>query len=701
LGDAIDPKTGIIYYGDAGSRGGEGGEAKPYPFKWLADPASTSDQSRAMYKVLGPAGLKVIPVEMKTLFGSTQVAGISPQQLADIDKPVVAPTPAPGPDKPVVAPTPTPGPSPCAEKIAKLNALIQKLAAAKKGDSGQGGKSEGSSDVMQRLKQVGVPVKGVTESTELGIEQQLLLEFGYQQLDEYSLSQFGQDASDAGRGAWNGVTLGAGDNIVAGARSLVKGTKYKDEVGKELAATKDAEARSPYLYGGANLAGSILAPIPGGAVGALAAKGAKALGAGKGLTTAASLGGNVAANIAASQAVGSAVKAHNDNVLAPAGQGSKPQGDPKVLALQQKLIAAGAKIKADGQMGPATQAAMKQFPTVKESVAESMGSLRDRLASLEKEQLDELGNPLNFFGKLFGKGGDDAATAATKVVPPKVTPAGTVYKKKVDTPNAAKADLPGAAPVTKDLTGAPIKPGELSATGSIGAARAQKAADNAVDAGRAASKELSGPMNAMVKAGDDVASAGAKAADDVAGAGGKVAGATDNVAGAGGKAADNVVDDAAKAAAAAEAKAASKAGTLRQWAKANPKKAIALGLVGVGTGAYVANRVLGGDDTGQGPSPAPAPDTTPVTPVTPPVDTTAIENEITALISELEKEPECQKELAALKQQLAGITGKPAGAAPSTVDYRISTAPNATGAKLNAMKESSDELDRWLKIARG
>ena len=36
--------------------------------------------------------------------------------------------------------------------------------------------------------------------------------------------------------------------------------------------------------------------------------------------------------------------------------------DPKVLALQQKLIAAGAKIKADGIMGPQTQAAMKQFP---------------------------------------------------------------------------------------------------------------------------------------------------------------------------------------------------------------------------------------------------------------------------------------------------------------------------------------------------
>lgn len=36
--------------------------------------------------------------------------------------------------------------------------------------------------------------------------------------------------------------------------------------------------------------------------------------------------------------------------------------DPKVKELQDKLIAAGAKIKADGIMGPQTQAAMKQFP---------------------------------------------------------------------------------------------------------------------------------------------------------------------------------------------------------------------------------------------------------------------------------------------------------------------------------------------------
>jgi hypothetical protein len=53
---------------------------------------------------------------------------------------------------------------------------------------------------------------------------------------------------------------------------------------------------------------------------------------------------------------------------APGGQAASPaaapkgQSDPKVKALQDKLIAAGAKIKADGIMGPQTRAAMKQFP---------------------------------------------------------------------------------------------------------------------------------------------------------------------------------------------------------------------------------------------------------------------------------------------------------------------------------------------------
>lgn len=48
----------------------------------------------------------------------------------------------------------------------------------------------------------------------------------------------------------------------------------------------------------------------------------------------------------------------------PANTQAKPaagKGDPAVLKIQQDLIAKGAKIKADGIMGPATQAAMKQF----------------------------------------------------------------------------------------------------------------------------------------------------------------------------------------------------------------------------------------------------------------------------------------------------------------------------------------------------
>jgi len=46
----------------------------------------------------------------------------------------------------------------------------------------------------------------------------------------------------------------------------------------------------------------------------------------------------------------------------PSATRTAAKSDPTVKALQDKLIAAGAKIKSDGVMGPATQAAMKQFP---------------------------------------------------------------------------------------------------------------------------------------------------------------------------------------------------------------------------------------------------------------------------------------------------------------------------------------------------
>ena len=74
--------------------------------------------------------------------------------------------------------------------------------------------------------------------------------------------------------------------------------------------------------------------------------------------------------------------------------------DPKVQALQKQLIAKGAKIKPDGKMGPATQAAMTQFPgtAVAESTKqqgtimseiERIAELRARLAQIESSPQNE------------------------------------------------------------------------------------------------------------------------------------------------------------------------------------------------------------------------------------------------------------------------------------------------------------------------
>jgi hypothetical protein len=70
----------------------------------------------------------------------------------------------------------------------------------------------------------------------------------------------------------------------------------------------------------------------------------------------------------------------------PAKAAAKP--DPKVQALQQKLIAAGAKIKADGIMGPQTQAAMKQFPQTGTTQSGAIGAQ----AALRKADASAAGN---------------------------------------------------------------------------------------------------------------------------------------------------------------------------------------------------------------------------------------------------------------------------------------------------------------------
>lgn len=82
-----------------------------------------------------------------------------------------------------------------------------------------------------------------------------------------------------------------------------------------------------------------------------------------------------------------------DQGAGPAQQGARQSGDPKIAALQTKLKAAGANLGptgVDGVMGSYTQAAMKQFPNIKESVemktvAESMKELQARLAMIESQ----------------------------------------------------------------------------------------------------------------------------------------------------------------------------------------------------------------------------------------------------------------------------------------------------------------------------
>lgn len=85
-------------------------------------------------------------------------------------------------------------------------------------------------------------------------------------------------------------------------------------------------------------------------------------GAGSAVTNALSTtGGKLAAGAAlGAGALAAGQKLAGGGAAAPAGT-TTAKSDPAVLKQQQDLIAKGAKIKADGIMGPATQAAMKQF----------------------------------------------------------------------------------------------------------------------------------------------------------------------------------------------------------------------------------------------------------------------------------------------------------------------------------------------------
>jgi peptidoglycan hydrolase-like protein with peptidoglycan-binding domain len=283
----------------------------------------------------------------------------------------------------------------------KMKQLMALLAKAKLGEKRTVDQLKATQDIA---------ASGLEEGINADIARQLIESFGYtqEQLDELSM----QDVGDFGRGAWQGATLGAGSNISAGAKSLFKGTKYKDELAGELKANQDAEKRSPLAYGAGNVAGAIGSSfaIPGAGVGNLAARGAAKLGAGALGQGVARAAGQVGTNLAIQKGVDTALDAHNKDVLGTTQQqqpGSAATGktDPK-LAQLQKVIGA----KPDGVMGPETKqklAAWQQSQGIKadgipgpetfgkagikESAAEQYARLRDMLEAMEAEERTDEG----------------------------------------------------------------------------------------------------------------------------------------------------------------------------------------------------------------------------------------------------------------------------------------------------------------------
>lgn len=132
-----------------------------------------------------------------------------------------------------------------------------------------------------------------------------------------------------------------------------------------------------------------------------------------------------------------------------------PKGDPKVLALQQKLIAKGAQIKADGIMGPRTQAAMKQFGMTNESLAESMADLRAKLAMIETEQQADEG----VLGNAWNLAKDVGRMAKIGFQNPEFAKAATRMKPGVAAPGAKMAALKTGGAIARN-------PGKTAAAGA-------------------------------------------------------------------------------------------------------------------------------------------------------------------------------------------------------------------------------------------
>jgi hypothetical protein len=799
----ITKEEGKIVWGDGNSRGG--GEATVTGRGMSMDMYNKGNNfvDAPLKDALTLLGIKVVPVAEKSLFGSSEVASVSLQQLADIDKPV-APAPAPVTDKPV-----DPGVDPSAARMAELDKLRdQLLATLKKGGQDPSPpnttvvvppKTNTDTSTSDKLKMggsiaagalsgqqlakasgfgpIGQGVAGVTGGAigglarqamknenaiiyQSSIAQSLTESFGYDyegQLGEYSFDQFKTDAGDTLRGAANGVTLGTYDNIAAGVGSAFGKDTYKQHLAAQTAASKEAEKRNPLLYTAGNIAGSLAVPIPGAAAGRLAMTGAKALGAtGKFAQGAANLVGIGGANYLAQKAVDT-VKSKADTATLGYDPSKYPTTPQTVMAFQK---ANG--LAADGKIGPKTQAVLAKMGLTPQTAAEGIQSLRDKLAMIESqpqtqvirvwltpgnlvftddgEQITDhalleniqwpaellaekdlkttaLGYGVGELEKLGGRFFGSGEKAGNKVAGKEFV-RNPATNQMVKNNNFARAELPGAPKVALDPN-----------TGTVGQKVAQGRADAAFEKGRADSAALQNTMRDFTGGGvASRAAAEAEAAKQAAlkarlasgngitkqttGIGalaGKEAGLAGKEAGVAGK----ELTAAEKAAAAAEAKAASETGGLKAWAKANPKKAIALGLGALAGVTALGIAASGSDDPP--PPPPPPPHRDPNQDPSPPNTTTGGEltAEQQAIIAQMLKimsgyrdteDPDLLSHItpadAAIQQANQSVGGK---SKEKPVYKGAEDGPGiAPKPEQLAQTESTDaELSRWLKIARG
>ena len=412
----IDSKDGMVKYMDImGARDTNiPPEAKVMPSDWIANQAP--DLAKALAATGagqqvkgGPFGLKLdqgtkvdltkltpgpAPAPMPTPGPNTGDTGDNDAAkldalVAELEATLgndIAPMPTPDPT-PGPAPAPTPGPAPHEKTLGQKAGIGAGIGAGALAGGALGKKYGGK--LGMGLGAVtggalgGMGVNAFQEGTDLSMAKALTESFGYEfegaQLNEYSMDQFGKDAGDFGRGAWNGVTLGTGDNIAAGVKSAFGSGTYKDELAKQTAASKEAETRSPWLYGAGNVAGSIAVPVPGGAIAGGLIKGAS--GMAKVARGATALGANLA-----TQAGVDKLKQASDTKTLGYDPSKYPTTPQEIMAFQK---ANG--LTADGKIGPKTTAVLTKMGLTPPTVAENIKSLQEKLAMIESGhwQLEE------------------------------------------------------------------------------------------------------------------------------------------------------------------------------------------------------------------------------------------------------------------------------------------------------------------------